>query len=333
MPENIVIPDDDVELLRLDQGGGLQARTMQDRERHTNAFKAFINRETEGLTVTQLVSDEEGRKRLDFLVGKYFHTMTVVVGVDEDGEALKRKPKLSYASKIRGCIKNTLISEIKMDLTDRALFPESSRRWKSFQDDLADKGLAETVHYGEVDPITMEMIFELLADVEDVIIKRGEADFDSYLAKIPLSHRDKVNYLLQWGAVFCELLFEACRGGENMDKMKKSDFAIVEDTVKNFKFVKHIRSEKDKNHAEGTVSALNGCIPFITFGRFNPGRFFELYLNSLPEEATKEGAKGGFLFMKPKANSKKFDMHDAREKILFEANQKGKFIEILIMFM
>ena len=94
MPENIVIPDDDVELVRLDQGGGLQPRTMQDRARHTNAFKAFINRETRGLTINELVVDEEGRKRLDFLFGKYFHTMTVVVGVDDDGEALKRKPKL-----------------------------------------------------------------------------------------------------------------------------------------------------------------------------------------------------------------------------------------------
>ena len=197
MPENIVIPDDDVELVRLHHGGGLQPRTMQDRARHTNAFKSFINRETKGLTIDELVVDEEGRKRLDFLFGKYFHTMTVVVGVDDDGEALKRKPKLGYASKIRGCIKNTLIKEIKMDLTDPALFPDSSRRWKNFQDDLAEKGLAETVHYGEVDPITMEMIFELLADVEEVIMKRGQADYDTYLAKIPLTFRNKVNYLLQ----------------------------------------------------------------------------------------------------------------------------------------
>ena len=179
----------------------------------------------------------------------------------------------------------------------------------------------------------MEMIFELLADVEEVIMKRGQADYDTYLAKIPLTYRNKVNYLLQWGAVFCDLLFEVRRGGENMDSMKKSDFAVVEDPVKNFKFVKHIRSEKDKNHEEGTVSALNGCIPFITFGRFNPGRFFELYLNSLPDEATKEGAKGGFLFMKPKSSSKKFNIHNEKEKILFESNQKGKFIIILITFM
>ena len=35
--------------------------------------------------------------------------------------------------------------------------------------------------------------------------------------------------------------------------------------------------------------------------------------------------------MKPKSCSKKFNIHNENEKILFEANQKGKFILITFM--
>ena len=90
-----------------------------------------------------------------------------------------------------------MIVEFKTDICDPLIFPEASRRWKSFSDDLAEKGLAETVHYGEVDPQTMDMIFELLADDEDVIDNRGSSGYDTYLFKLPLSHREKINYLLQ----------------------------------------------------------------------------------------------------------------------------------------
>ena len=115
--------------------------------------------------------------------------------------------------------------------------------------------------------------------------------------------------------MFCLLLFKVRRGGENMDKLKKKDFAVLEDPVKKLKYIKHIASERDKNHGEGTVSALNGCIPFVNFGRFNPGRFLDKYLSALPDDATKEGAEGGFLFMKPKINSKMWSMHNSESKI------------------
>ena len=223
MPGNLDLPDDDPELVRLEAGGGLQTRTLQDRTRHTNTFKAFVIKETDELTtVEELLADEEGRKRIDFLFGKFFNTMTVIAGVSEDGEPIHRKPKLGYAQKIRGCIKNSIIDEFKIDICDSINFPLSSRRWKSFTDNLAEKGLAETIHYGEVDPHTMEMIFELLANVEEALDKRGAEDYDTYLAKIPLSHREKLNLLQQYGAMFCGLLFEVRRGGENMDKLEES---------------------------------------------------------------------------------------------------------------
>jgi hypothetical protein len=117
-----------------------------------------------------------------------------------------------------------------------------------------------------------------------------------------LANMEKLNYLFQYGAMFCALLFEVRRGGENMEKLKKEHFAVLEDAVKKLKYVKHIASEKDKNHGESALicsqlsSALNGCIPFINFGRFNPGRYFD---------STKPESEGGFLFMKPKTSSRK----------------------------
>ena len=48
MPRNIDLPDGDPELLRLEAGGGLKAKTLQDRIRHTNIFKEFVGKEEAG---------------------------------------------------------------------------------------------------------------------------------------------------------------------------------------------------------------------------------------------------------------------------------------------
>ena len=120
------------------------------------------------------------------------------------------------------------------------------------------------------------------------------------------------------------VLFECRRGGENIDELKKSDFVIYEDAVKKFKYIKHMKSEKDKNHSEGTDSSVYGCIPFLNFsGRFNPGEFFKFYLQFVPDQSTKEGVQGGFLFPRPRQQSKRFDLHDPVEVNLYEAKQKG----------
>ena len=49
-------------------------------------------------------------------------------------------------------------------------------------------------------------------------------------------------------------------------------------------------------------------------------------MNSIPDESTKVGTEGGFLFMKPKANSKKFNIHDPNQTVLFEAYLKGELL-------
>ena len=62
MPGNIEL-DDDPEVMRLGQGGGgPQPKTLQDRLRRTLAFKAFVDKETGGLTIGDLLVDEENKK-------------------------------------------------------------------------------------------------------------------------------------------------------------------------------------------------------------------------------------------------------------------------------
>ena len=70
---------------------------------------------------------------------------------------------------------------------------------------------------------------------------------------------------MQWGAQLLFILFEARRGGENLENMKKTDMAILKDPIKDFKFIRHVRSEADKNHALGTDTKNHGCIPFMDF--------------------------------------------------------------------
>ena len=57
---------------------------------------------------------------------------------------------------------------------------------------------------------------------------------------------------------------------------------------------------------------------------FNPGEIFAFYLQLLPDEATKEGSEGGYLFPRPRLPSKKFNPHDPNASCLYEPNQKGE---------
>ena len=57
---------------------------------------------------------------------------------------------------------------------------------------------------------------------------------------------------MQWGAQFMFILFKARRGGENIENMKKTDMAVLEDKIKNFELIFHVCTEAHKNHALGT---------------------------------------------------------------------------------
>ena len=46
-------------------------------------------------------------------------------------------------------------------------------------------------------------------------------------------------------------------------------------------------------------------------------------MNFLPDDSTKPGIEGGFLFPRPKMKSSKFNPHKPDEMCLYEANQRG----------
>ena len=101
-----------------------------------------------------------------------------------------------------------------------------------------------------------------------------------------------------------------------MENMKKTDMAVLEDKIKNFKFIRHVRTKADKNHALGTDTKNHGCIPFMNFTKtFNPGLFFEFYLTLLPDE------NGTYLFPQPRQSSKKWDNFN-EDDCMFETKKK-----------
>ena len=88
----------------------------------------------------------------------------------------------------------------------------------------------------------------LVKKVYEALAARGSPEYLSKLQKVPLKIQPKMHSWLQRGAHFIHNLFEVRRGGENSRQLRKTDFSIIEDPVKKFKYVKHVRSEKDKNH-------------------------------------------------------------------------------------
>ena len=323
MPTNKVIADDDPELIELLKGGGVKAETMKERERFLEQFKEFVVKETGGTSLEELVGCKEGLERMDLLFPKYFLTMEVTV--TEKGQVVKRRPKLGYANKVRSALKCQILEVYKVDVFDEKTFPNHKKQWMSFQHKLAKEGLAETEHFAEVDPTTMEAIMELVNNVYQALKARGKPDYQSKLQKVPLDIQPKMHVWLQRGAHFIHNLFEVRRGGENSRQLRKSDFAVIEDPVKNFKYVKHVRSEKDKNHKTGTQSSLHGSIPFIDFPLINPGEIFEYYLSLLPGEPTmeklKEEGAGGFLYPRLRWGGT-FNIHNPDE-VLYNRNMPG----------
>ena len=322
MPHNAEVSEAD--LAALEDGGGLAKRTVKDRAKHFDDFNLYVKDQSGGKDIKNLMGEgagdkaKEGQESVVKHLGKYFFTMRVTI----DGTEMW--PKKAYAEKVRSNIKMSILEEYKIDITDKGLFPTGAKNWKSFCEKLVKEGRSETSHHPEVDPETMEAINALGMAVKDALESRGTEQYEEKLNKIPVQLRDKLNYIIQWIAMFQLILFECRRGGENIQDLKKKDFVVFKDPIKNFEYIKHVKTEKDKNHSEGTNSSCYGCIPFLDFSsNFNPGEIFSFYLQFLPDQPTKAGVEGGYLFPRPRAKSSKFDPHNPTEMCLFEPNQKG----------
>ena len=315
MPTNVELSPEEEE--QFEKGGGLKKRTLEDRAREVGAFYSYFDGKADGEKIEDLIKNEDGREEFSKIFSSYFWSMKVESG---------QRPKKNYASKLKTSIKMQMIEDYKVDITDEKLFPQFTKRWKSFVDKLAEEGRADTTHKEEIPATTLEKIYELLWNVKEALENRGAEDYEAkYLSKIPATYHDQLNKVLQWGAALVLVFYEVRRGKENLDELKALAMKVMEDENYVFKYIKNVLSETDKNHPGGTNVRCYGVIPFMEVnGSWNPGLFFEFYLKFIPTKPTKEHLPGGWLFPRPRKHSTaSLNIHKAGEMQLYEPNMKG----------
>ena len=241
---------------------------------------------------------------------------------DKDGNILvpKKNTLAAYKSAIRMEVKELH----KVDIFDSCLFPEHQKLWRSVEKMLVSEGRSETRHHDEVEPNTMRKIYHLLSLVEDLINSRGIPEYEEKLAKLPAHLHANVHKLLQWGAMFILIMFEVRRGSEGIENLEVEHFQVFEDAIFNFRYMRKVVSEAEKNQQLGSNSQCHGVIPDMLIDDvLNPFSYMQTYIGLLPTDAHKEKGKRYLFPMCRASNQAKFNLHDPNEK-LFEANKKGK---------
>ena len=115
MPRNVLI--DDEELERLEEYGGLEAETVKTRDTNYMWFVKYV--ESEGFEFVELFASEDGREKFCDVFSRFFFSLRV--NCRDDGK--EKMPKKAYAEKIKSNIKNKIIEEYKVDISDPILFP------------------------------------------------------------------------------------------------------------------------------------------------------------------------------------------------------------------
>jgi hypothetical protein len=230
---------------------------------------------------------------------------------------------MATACKIRSSIKMKIKVLYKKDVTDACLFPESEKAWKSLQKNIVKQKRGEVQHHREVAPATLIKIYELAKHIKAAIDARGTDEYSDLLKRVDVQHHMKMNYIVQYVAMLVLESYEVRRGCENMENLLVTDFKVFDDELYDFKYVRKVISEAEKQNPLGTNSQCAGVIPFIMLaGEFVPGEWFQWYMGLLPAEANKTHGKN-FLFPKPKSYSLKFNIHE-KDHCMFEANKKGE---------
>ena len=220
-------------------------------------------------------------------------------------------------------IKMEIIERHQLDIFDTCVFPSHDKLWRSVDKMLVKVGRSTTTHHEEVRPETMMKIYELLALLVKVVKARGTDGYDALLAKLPVELHCNYHNLFQWGAMFILNMFEVRRGEEGMAFLEVAHFHEFTDEVWDFKYIRKIVSEAEKNNPMGSNTLCHGVIPDMEFpSGFNPLEYFKTYLSLLPTEPHKAHHKI-FLFPMGRQLSKKFNVHDP-EQPWYEQNKKSK---------
>ena len=323
MPSNKDLDEEQFE--EFNKLSDVKKKTQDDRDRFYNYFYDFLEKSgfTEGKSLGEVLQTKEGRLKFSKLHATFFFTLRV-----RNDEI----PKLATAESIRSHIKNKILKDMNIDVTNPENFPNEQVNWRKYTIMLTKEGKSVTKHKEEIPPDTMDALWMLFSATQSALENRSSDRYVSdFLSKINLNLHNELHKVMMYGACFILIFFEARRGQEGLEYLKQADFKLVENETFQYKYYKKFRSEADKNHqAMGTNVACSGVIPFMDIilddgvTIFNPGRFFGVYLSLLPPEATKEGCKGGFLFQRAKKNCKTFSIHDPNMATLYEANSKGE---------
>jgi hypothetical protein len=231
-------------------------------------------------------------------------------------------PKRNTAEGIKSHIKKSIKDDFHKDISNDVLFPGIERRWKSFIAELVKNGRNETTHHEEVNPRTMLKIYKLLTDAMDAIQHRGTPEYKEKLAKIDPSLHNKLAEVVQCGAMFTLQMYEVRRGAEGIAMLEASMFQETEDDLFDFKYIRKIVSESEKNQKGGSNTKCHGVIPFIDLPGINPGKFFAGYTKLLPTKSFR-GTGKNYLFPQPRVISGRFDPHK-KDASLYQDNMKGE---------
>ena len=205
----------------------MTADTLKTREQHYKHIETYV-KEAENL-----LKFMDGRVRFEEFLGRFFFSLRVTAN-----DGVKKLPKKGYAGKIRSNLKCAILDKYRVDIQDASIFPNASKKWKSFVNQLVVKKRSEVEHHEEIDPITMACITELIVDAMDALVARGTASYMEKLTKIPIEWHGRLNYILQYGAQFILTLYEVRRGKEELELLKSSDFVTFEDSVFDFKYIR-----------------------------------------------------------------------------------------------
>ena len=63
-------------------------------------------------------------------------------------------------------------------------------------------GRSDTNHHKELPPAVFEKATSLFSDAMNAIKTRGTPAYFEYIQRIPVSHRQKLNYIIQWGVIY-----------------------------------------------------------------------------------------------------------------------------------
>ena len=212
-------------------------------------------------------------------------------------------PKRATVDLYKSFLKNHIIREKGMDISDKNKFIKFNRFWKSYAESLKSEGKGDVKHNSEIPDEILGRIYSLLAIIHDLMTADpNHESYEELIKQLPEEIQGKFHYYAQYGAMLIIMQFMARRGREGMAKLKKTDFEIIEDE-NGERFYKKVRGELTKNHRVDSENLdIGGIITFqVSPEGLSPGLFLRDFINKLNPSCE-------FIFQKPAQESKKFKL-------------------------